>query len=89
MPQGPIGLTGPAGRLSVVRKFTDALLRRNLPCVPETVPLTLAHRQEKTGTLSTHPPELFTLSESIRDRGRRTGHLRRRSRELSGHGDGG
>jgi len=29
----------------VVRKFTDALLRRNLPCVLETVPPALAERK--------------------------------------------
>src|SRR3989441_12667616 len=73
----------------VVRKFTDALLRRNLRCVLETVPPALADRQDKAGTFSGDPPELPTLSESIRDRGRRTDRLRRRSRKFSNHGDSG
>src|SRR3989442_11871143 len=70
-------------------KIHYALLRRNLPCVLETVPLTVADRQEKARNLSGARPELPTLSESIRDRGRRTGRLRRWSRELSDHGDSG
>jgi hypothetical protein len=47
--------------------LTNGVLRRNLLRVLKTVPLALADRQEKARILSSDPPKLPTLWESIRD----------------------